>query len=89
MKQFIAFLLLFSTATSFSQVLQENMWVTNGTVYAVQKSGSTVYIGGQFTQVGLNIPYGAAISTGTWNPGLSYAKPNNAVRAAAHRAGAY
>jgi hypothetical protein len=44
---------------------------------------------GQFTQVGLNIPYGAAISTGTGNPGLSYAKPNNAVRAAAHRAGAY
>lgn len=46
MKQFIAFLLLFSTATSFSQVLQENMWVTNGTVYAVQSLAALFILGG-------------------------------------------
>jgi hypothetical protein len=35
-----------------AQVLHENLWVTNGTVWATVASGEVIYLGGGFSQVG-------------------------------------
>jgi hypothetical protein len=37
---------------AWAQEIDENMWVTNGTVNTVVHDGGTVYLGGWFTQVG-------------------------------------
>jgi hypothetical protein len=42
-------------------VLQQNLWVTDGTVNAIAQSNSVIYIGGSFTQVGPPIGAAAAI----------------------------
>src|SRR2546422_536796 len=43
---------LVSSGAGFAQTIDENLWVTNGTVRAVVRDGGTIYIGGDFTQVG-------------------------------------
>jgi hypothetical protein len=43
----------FSAAVpAFAQNIDQNLYVTNGTVYAVTYSANTVYIGGIFSKVG-------------------------------------
>ncbi len=79
MKQLFSFFLLLFTLTSSAQTVQDNMWVTNGTVRAVQRAGNTVYIGGNFTKVGPHIPGGVAIDAATGNPDVSYPKLNGSV----------
>lgn len=51
---------LFVSATASAQV-REDTWVTNGTVNVATVLGSTVYIGGTFTQMGPAVGSGAAI----------------------------
>ncbi len=62
----IAFFLLFGAAAALShaQALDTTMWVTDGIVYAAVRSGNTLYLGGEFTQVGPNTGGGAAIHAG-------------------------
>src|SRR2546426_1486999 len=43
---------LVSSGAGFAQTIDENLWVTNGPVRAVVRDGGTIYIGGDFTQVG-------------------------------------
>src|SRR6266568_2684690 len=43
---------LVSNGAGFAQTIDQNLWVTNEPVYALVRDGGTIYIGGQFTQVG-------------------------------------
>src|SRR5262245_15308190 len=38
--------------TGWTQAVDTTLWVTNGTVNAVLRSGNTIYLGGGFTQLG-------------------------------------
>ncbi|MEO6832356.1 MAG: T9SS type A sorting domain-containing protein [Chitinophagaceae bacterium] len=58
---------------------QAQLYVTNGKVYNVVSTATTVYICGSFTQVGPAIPYGVAINTKTSLAKRAYAKPNGAI----------
>ncbi|MDP2304044.1 MAG: T9SS type A sorting domain-containing protein [Ignavibacteria bacterium] len=80
---FIALLFVIVPGITNSQTLQENLYVTNGSVKATKISGNTLYIGGDFTQVGPSTGYGAAIdtSTGTYDPSMP--KVNGAIYAIA------
>lgn len=47
----VAMLLVCAGAVSAHDI-DPNLWVTNGTVHSIARSGVTLYIGGNFTQVG-------------------------------------
>ena len=42
-----------------------NMWVTNGAVSAIVRSGNTIYLGGDFTYVGPKTGSGVQLSSST------------------------
>ena len=54
----------------FGQTIDQNLWVTNGTVYGVVRDGATVYVAGTFSRVGPATGGGVPldISTGTPQP---------------------
>ena len=52
----------------------------NSTVNTIQISGTTLYLGGDFTFIGREEPYGAAISSSTGAPDLSFVSPNGRVQ---------
>ena len=54
----VAALLLWSAGVGLAQTVDTTLWVTNGGVRAIVADGSTIYIGGTFTQVGP--------ATGSW-----------------------
>jgi len=59
-----------------------NTWVTDGRVYSITASGSTVYIGGDFSYVGPpNTGCGASLSEGTGSPIPPYVKANGRINA--------
>jgi len=66
-----------------AQTVDEALWVPNGPVYAVARSGNTVYIGGSFTFVGPPTGGGAAIDVNTGNANLAFPRVNGAVFAVA------
>src|SRR2546426_1092226 len=45
-------LVLSATTEAVAQTVDQNLWVTNGWVYAVAATETTTYIGGYFTRVG-------------------------------------
>ena len=55
---------LLSNGSAFAQAIDENLWVTNGTISTVVRDGGTIYVGGNFTYVGPatggGVPLGAA-----------------------------
>lgn len=69
----------------FGQTLQEHWWHPNGMVKAIAYSTdlNRVFIGGQFTHMGPNVPYGAQLDTTTAMYDPSFAKPDGRVRACA------
>lgn len=75
-------LLVFAPHTQ-AQTLQEHWWHPNGRVNTIAYSEELdrVYIGGQFTHVGPNVPYGAQLDEGTASYNPSFAKPDGRVRA--------
>jgi hypothetical protein len=68
---------------ALAQTLHENLWVTNGPVNAVATSGSTIYLGGAFTQVGPATGSGVAIDASTGAALLPYASIAGVVRSVA------
>ena len=55
------------------------LYVTDGSVFTIVRDGGTVYIGGSFTQVGPNDPYGTTLDVGTGVPDPRSAVPNGTV----------
>lgn len=56
---------LLLAAPAWPVSVQENLWVTNGTVDAIEVAGNTVYLGGSFTRVGPAVGACATIDAGT------------------------
>ena len=63
----LAITLALSAWTTFAaaQTLDSKLWVTNGTVYSIARSGNTIYVGGLFSWVGPPTGGGALVSTVT------------------------
>ena len=61
-----------------SQDVDSNMWLTDGIVNAVVRSGNTVYIGGSFTYVGPATGNGSALDRTTGSL-LPYSKVNGVI----------
>ena len=59
-----------------------NLWVTNGQVQTIIRNGNQLYVGGTFTHVGPNTPYGSALDIQTGEPDLKFARPNARVNGA-------
>jgi hypothetical protein len=58
-------------------------WVVNGTVSAIVRTVDTTYLGGAFTMIGPNRPYGVPLDLTSGLPVATYPKPNGAVRCCA------
>jgi hypothetical protein len=84
-KSFFAFVaLLLALQQSIHVFAQPNTprngtWITDGTVSAVAYSKGLTYIGGDFTYVGPNTGYGAALSPATSEPDLKFPKVNGPI----------
>src|SRR5437762_1552726 len=74
-------LILISLAANilYAQPISQSLWGTDGSVNALIKNGNTLYVGGQFTRVAPNIPYGAALNVSTGQANISYPKVNSVV----------
>ena len=66
----LLFVLLFSFS-SVSQTADPKFWVPNALVRAIAKSGNTIYLGGDFTSIGPNTPYGQVLDATTGSAVLS------------------
>lgn len=77
----ISIILILFCSSSFGQSAQpdSNLWVTNGQVSAIARDGNKLYLGGTFTHVGPNIPFGTALDIVTGAPDQKFAKPNGNV----------
>jgi FlgD Ig-like domain/Domain of unknown function (DUF5122) beta-propeller len=58
---------------------RDSTWITDGKVHAVAYSKGLIYIGGDFTYVGPNTGYGAALNTTTGAPDLKFQKVNGTI----------
>ncbi|HLE32849.1 MAG TPA: hypothetical protein VJB38_09595, partial [Bacteroidota bacterium] len=67
--------------SSLSQTVQENLYVTNGTVRAVLANGNTIYIAGDFTIVGPYTGSGVALDTASGAYDAAFPKVNGTIRA--------
>ena len=75
-------LLLAGRATRAQAPADGPLPVVAGTVNAIVRDGSTVYIGGTFSYVGPNTPNGSALDASAGTPNLAYARLNGVVNAA-------
>ncbi|MGH7595115.1 MAG: T9SS type A sorting domain-containing protein [bacterium] len=85
-KSFFTFAALFITLLqsaihAFAQpsTPRDSTWITNGPVHAVAYSKGLTYIGGDFTYVGPNTGYGAALSTTTGAPNMKFPRVNGPI----------
>lgn len=60
--------------------LPEDDWVPDGQVNAIVRTADTVYLGGAFTALGRNRPYGVPLDATSGLPLAAYPKVNAAVR---------
>jgi hypothetical protein len=70
----IGLICLAITRPSISQQANPIYPVTDGTVNAMVQSGNTIYLGGNFSYVGPNIPFGAALNAASGAPNTAYAR---------------
>jgi len=88
MKQSIPFsLLLFiyliaSENMIIGQTPNPDMWITDGSVYAIVVDGGSTYIGGSFTWVGPNTGRGVKLTSASHSPNLSFPIVNGAINTA-------
>jgi hypothetical protein len=54
-------------------------WVPNAQVRAIVRTADTVYLGGNFTALGRNRPYGVPLDTTSGQPVAAYHKVNGTV----------
>lgn len=64
-----------------AQVARANWWVPNGPVHAIQPDTEhgLVYIAGNFTHIGPQVPFGTGLSSTNGEPNLGFARPNAPV----------
>lgn len=74
-------LTLANNAKAQSSIPDSSMWGTDGIVYSMATQGNICYIGGGFSHVGPNIPYGVTLHETTGQPDLAIVKPNGSVYA--------
>ena len=85
-KLFAAIFLIFAVlwmTPAFGQSPDTTFWVANNQVNAIVKSGSTIYIGGDFTQIGPPTGAGVPLSTITAAPIYPFPKVAGQVRTVA------
>jgi hypothetical protein len=73
---------VFMAMCAHTQTLLPNSLVTNGDVHAIIRTGNTVYVGGEFSYVGPNTPYGTALDIVTGAVVSNITSPNGLVRCA-------
>ncbi|MBL7938885.1 MAG: T9SS type A sorting domain-containing protein [Flavobacteriales bacterium] len=68
-----------------AQTIENHWWTPNNAVNAVVRDdvNGLVYIGGSFTQIGPNMPFGAEVDAATGLPDMTMAKINGQVHTAA------
>jgi len=76
-----AVLLMSWASTAPGEVLDSNMWGTDGDVVALARAGSTVYLAGSFRSVGPNSGGGIPTSSWTGRAQSGYAKVTGTVAA--------
>ena len=64
-----------------SEVPRSDTWSTDGGVYAMVRSGSKIFLGGEFSHVGPYVGCGVPLSLSTAQPAVTYPKVNGTVRA--------
>src|SRR5437867_845512 len=64
-----------------AQGIRQDLYVTNGLVRAVVVSGNTLYIGGDFNQVGPATGHGVPLDAATGQPFSGFPKVNGSVNA--------
>lgn len=64
-----------------AQFLDPDLWLTDGTVHVVTLSGSTIYLGGEFTRVSPVVGGSAVLDAGSGAPLEPYARINGQVNA--------
>src|SRR6266545_3719960 len=70
-----------SSGAGFAQTIDQSLWVTNGAVYSVIRDAGTIYIGGEFTQVGPATGAGVPIDAASGALPPSFPKVAGAVYA--------
>lgn len=71
-----------ASAVSLGQTLKDNVWETNGRVYATayDPGTNTLYIGGTFTNIGPNTGTGVPLDMGTGEVKEPFPKVNGTIR---------
>src|SRR6478736_3213441 len=81
MLRFIFFFIFsFSQIIAFSQTIDTSAWTTNGAVKSVVKNGNTIYMGGEFSYIGLNTGSAAPVNKNTGKPVEKYPKVDGEVK---------
>src|SRR5437870_7482034 len=75
--------LLWSAGVGLAQTVDTTLWVADGTVNSVVRDGGTVYIGGDFSQVGPATGAGVAIDASTGVAKQPYPKVTGTIYAVA------
>ncbi|NVO02900.1 MAG: T9SS type A sorting domain-containing protein [Bacteroidetes bacterium] len=80
---FVSIFFQFFTFDSSAQILDTNMWVTNGPVYSIAVDSNYTYVGGEFNYIGPCTGAGAKISTTDDSFQNGYPKVNGLIWAVA------
>lgn len=72
------------TTHLLAQVARAHWWVPNGPTYSIEPDPEhgLVYIAGNFTHIGPQVPYGIGLSSVSGEPNLAFARPNGPVATA-------